>query len=125
MAQLCAPNSAKAVCTNGTSTSLTLLEVFENCDVATRCAETLANDMRELDGFIGVMIHSTMVCPKALIGDAAGLGFELHAVQQASADSVVQTASFNNGTGGFTVPARTTAVFVKPQSVEREGLPPQ
>ncbi|WP_339724240.1 alpha-1,6-glucosidase domain-containing protein [uncultured Paraglaciecola sp.] len=44
-------------------------------------------------------------------------GFELHSVQQSSADSVVQTASFVEGanSGTFTVPALTTAVFVKPQ----------
>ncbi|GAC22206.1 alpha-1,6-glucosidase domain-containing protein [Paraglaciecola arctica] len=43
--------------------------------------------------------------------------FELHNVQQASADSTVQTASFVAGanSGTFIVPALTTAVFVKPQ----------
>jgi len=44
-------------------------------------------------------------------------GFELHSVQQNSADSTVQLASFSQGLndGTFTVPALTTAVFVKPQ----------
>ncbi|RHW77758.1 alpha-1,6-glucosidase domain-containing protein [Colwellia sp. RSH04] len=44
-------------------------------------------------------------------------GFELHSVQQNSADSIVQSASFsqNLNEGTFTVPALTTAVFVKPQ----------
>ena len=41
-------------------------------------------------------------------------GFTLHAVQQASADAVVRTASAS-GTS-FTVPARTTAVFEQLQS---------
>ena len=40
-------------------------------------------------------------------------GFELHSVQQDSVDAVVKTASFADG--AFTVPAYTTAVFVKPQ----------
>jgi pullulanase len=40
--------------------------------------------------------------------------FVLHQSQQQSADQVVQSATFNNGT--FTVPALTTAVFVKPQN---------
>jgi pullulanase-type alpha-1,6-glucosidase len=40
------------------------------------------------------------------------MGFTLHPVQQASFDSIVQTASYDDGTGTFTVPARTTAVFV-------------
>ena len=41
-------------------------------------------------------------------------GFTLHTVQQASADSVVKTASF--AAGSFTVPARTTAVFEQLQA---------
>lgn len=48
-------------------------------------------------------------------------GFELHALQQNSVDSTVQTASFNVGAsdGTFTVPALTTAVFVKPQGASQ------
>ncbi|MDF2153059.1 pullulanase-type alpha-1,6-glucosidase [Vibrio sp. CAU 1672] len=49
-------------------------------------------------------------------------GFELHAVQQASADTIVKTASFSGET--FTVPALTTAVFVQPQAgAQGAGLP--
>ncbi|MDO6762735.1 pullulanase-type alpha-1,6-glucosidase [Agarivorans sp. 1_MG-2023] len=44
-------------------------------------------------------------------------GFELHEVQQASADSVVMGASFTGAS--FTVPARTTAVFVQPRDGAR------
>ncbi|MEB2365752.1 MAG: DUF3372 domain-containing protein, partial [Chloroflexota bacterium] len=48
------------------------------------------------------------------IGDArfAGGSFELHPVQQASADAVAQTATFDDAAGMFTVPALTTSVFV-------------
>ena len=48
-------------------------------------------------------------------------GFELHSVQQNSVDNIVQTASFNVGAndGTFTVPALTTAVFVKPQGTNQ------
>ncbi|MCA9952786.1 MAG: DUF3372 domain-containing protein, partial [Anaerolineales bacterium] len=47
------------------------------------------------------------------IGSLAGnMDIALHPVQQASADVVVQTAVFDDTTGTFTVPARTTAVFV-------------
>ncbi|KMT63777.1 alpha-1,6-glucosidase domain-containing protein [Catenovulum maritimum] len=44
-------------------------------------------------------------------------GFELHTIQQNSADTLVQDASFvsSDEEGTFTVPALTTAVFVKPQ----------
>jgi len=40
---------------------------------------------------------------------------ELHPVLKASTDPVVRSASFDAGTGGFVVPARTTAVFVQNQ----------
>jgi hypothetical protein len=42
----------------------------------------------------------------------AGARLRLHPVQQGSADPVVRTARFDQATGAFTVPARTTAVFV-------------
>jgi pullulanase-type alpha-1,6-glucosidase len=47
-------------------------------------------------------------------GDAslAGLRMRLHPVQAGSADSRVRTARFDSASGSFTVPARTTAVFV-------------
>ncbi len=38
----------------------------------------------------------------------------LHPVQALSKDPVVRTSKFEKGTGTFTVPARTTAVFVEP-----------
>lgn len=38
--------------------------------------------------------------------------WELHPVQQGSSDSVVVTSSHDQATGTFSVPARTTAVFV-------------
>lgn len=45
-------------------------------------------------------------------------GFTLHSVQKNSVDDSVRSASFAEGTGGgsFTVPAYTTAVFVKLQN---------
>lgn len=48
---------------------------------------------------------------------ATAAGFELHATQQNSADSITQMANViaDVDAGIFTVPALTTAVFVKPQ----------
>lgn len=46
------------------------------------------------------------------IPEDAGLEFTLHPVLAASADPVVQTSSYDAATGTFTVPGRTTAVFV-------------
>ncbi|WP_111976883.1 alpha-1,6-glucosidase domain-containing protein [Algibacillus agarilyticus] len=54
-------------------------------------------------------------------------GFTLHPIQQSSADTTVQGASFaeNGSNGSFTVPAYTTAVFVKAQSgAQSMGLLP-
>lgn len=52
-------------------------------------------------------------------------GFVLHSALQNSADALVRTSSFAEGENGgtFTVPAYTTAVFVKPQAgAQGEGL---
>ena len=46
----------------------------------------------------------------------ANLKFELHPVQAASVDEVLHSASFNPSSGAFTVPGRTSAVFVLPRS---------
>ena len=43
----------------------------------------------------------------------AGRNVSLHPAQTASADATAASASFNAATGAFTVPARTTAVFVE------------
>ena len=43
---------------------------------------------------------------------AAGLNFALHPLQAASVDPVVQSSSFDSATSSFTVPGRTTAVFI-------------
>jgi hypothetical protein len=42
----------------------------------------------------------------------AGFDFNLHEVQQASSDPVVRTSSWDAGTATYSVPARTTSVFV-------------
>jgi pullulanase len=82
------------------------------------------DDLDQNNDAIVVMFNGTQSAQDFYIGDATG--FELHANQQASADERVQNASFNNGT--FSVPALTTAVFVKPQNDEQgfglSALPP-
>lgn len=45
------------------------------------------------------------------VGTAAGTGYRLHPVQAAGADPVVKGASYAAGTGTFSVPGRTVAVF--------------
>jgi pullulanase-type alpha-1,6-glucosidase len=48
--------------------------------------------------------------------ELSGVPLELHPVLVNSADSVVQAATFDADSATFSVPARTTAVFVLPQS---------
>jgi hypothetical protein len=47
------------------------------------------------------------------IASLSGTEVVLHPVQASSSDPVVRTSSFDEATGTFTVPARTTAVFVQ------------
>ncbi len=69
---------------------------------------------------IVVVINSTATTQAFPLTGASG--FELHSVQQSSADSIVQNATFSGNT--FTVPALTTAVFVQPQgAAQGAGLP--
>jgi len=53
---------------------------------------------------------------------AVGKVVELHPVLAASSDAVVKTSSFDSATGEFTVPARTTAVFVQLQDVKKPKI---
>ncbi|MDR6985111.1 pullulanase [Rheinheimera pacifica] len=67
-----------------------------------------------LDALV-VVINGTAEEQAHTVRTAAG--FDLHPIQQASADTRVRVASFNQGAdeGTFTVPAQTMAVFVKQQ----------
>ncbi|HEY9043032.1 MAG TPA: alpha-1,6-glucosidase domain-containing protein [Rheinheimera sp.] len=70
-----------------------------------------------------VVINGTSQQQSHTLPTAAG--FDLHPVQQASADNNVTTASFSAGVdeGTFIVPAYTMAVFVKAQgAMQGEGL---
>ncbi len=65
-----------------------------------------------------VFINANKVAQSLTIAGADG--FTLHPVQADStdADPVVQTATFDDATDTFTIPARTTAVFVSPYLIE-------
>lgn len=59
-----------------------------------------------------VLFNANKVGQSFAIGSYAGHAMQLHPVQAAGSDAVVKTASYSNGS--FSVPARTTAVFVEP-----------
>jgi hypothetical protein len=52
--------------------------------------------------------------------DFAGTKARLHRVQRTGADPVVKAASFDAGTGTFSLPARTAAVFVVRKAADQD-----
>ncbi len=68
--------------------------------------------------YIVVLFNANKVQQTFTNAAFAGLNFSLHPLQAdaTDADPVVQSSTFNNGTGAFTIPARTTAVFVSTQA---------
>jgi hypothetical protein len=67
--------------------------------------------------YIMVLFNANKVPQSITLPQAIGKGFTLHPVQldAVDADPVVQKASFDDVTGTFSIPARTTAVFVSPE----------
>lgn len=78
-------------------------------------------DLDPVNDAIVVMVNGTASEQSHTVLTASG--FQLHGTQMGSADGSVQSSSFSEdvdaGTGTFTVPAYTTAVFVKPQGAEQ------
>ncbi|MER5706424.1 pullulanase-type alpha-1,6-glucosidase [Streptomyces sp. NPDC002122] len=62
-------------------------------------------------GDLVVVLNATPQEQKQKVADAAGKGYALHPVQATGSDAVVKSASYEAGSGTFTVPARTVAVF--------------
>ncbi|MFF7755525.1 pullulanase-type alpha-1,6-glucosidase [Streptomyces sp. NPDC007971] len=62
-------------------------------------------------GDLVVVFNATPQQQEQRIGGLAGTAYRLHPVQAAGADAVVKTSSYAAGSGTFTVPARTVAVF--------------
>ncbi|WP_250401185.1 pullulanase-type alpha-1,6-glucosidase [Streptomyces cellostaticus] len=62
-------------------------------------------------GELVVVFNATPQRQEQRIGALAGTPFRLHPVQAKGADPVVRSASYTVGSGTFSVPARTVAVF--------------
>ncbi|MEV7276666.1 pullulanase-type alpha-1,6-glucosidase [Streptomyces sp. NPDC093111] len=62
-------------------------------------------------GGLVVVFNATPQGQRQTLGDLAGTGYRLHPVQADGADTGVKGATYERGTGTFTVPARTVAVF--------------
>jgi pullulanase len=63
---------------------------------------------------IVTLFNATPEAQTFRLDEVSGRKLRLHPVQADSADAVVRSASFDEATGTFTVPAWTTAVFVEP-----------
>jgi len=59
-----------------------------------------------------VLINANKIAQTFAIGAFQGLAFQLHQKLLGSTDTTVLSAAFNPTSGTFSVPARTTAVFV-------------
>ncbi|KAJ1270053.1 hypothetical protein BS78_06G025000 [Paspalum vaginatum] len=76
------------------------------------------HDMAQLDKNFSRVVTVFNVCPYEVsieIPDLASLGIQLHPVQVTSSDALVRQSAYEATTGRFTVPNRTTAVFVEPR----------
>ncbi|WP_371103055.1 alpha-1,6-glucosidase domain-containing protein, partial [Streptomyces sp. PU_AKi4] len=62
-------------------------------------------------GDLVVVFNATPERQEQRVAALAGTGHRLHPVQAAGGDAVVKTSSYAKGSGTFTVPARTVAVF--------------
>ncbi|MFI6355499.1 pullulanase-type alpha-1,6-glucosidase [Streptomyces sp. NPDC050743] len=64
-------------------------------------------------GDLIVVFNATPERQEQKVGDLAGTSYRLHPVQASGADPVVKTSSYAAGSGTFSVPARTVAVFAR------------
>ena len=62
-------------------------------------------------GRLVVVLNATPDRVTQTLPAAAGTAYALHPVQAHGSDPVVKTASYDRGTGAFSVPGRTVAVF--------------
>ncbi|MFZ3555596.1 pullulanase-type alpha-1,6-glucosidase [Streptomyces sp. BH055] len=62
-------------------------------------------------GDLVIVFNATPERQKQTVGDVAGADYRLHPVQAGGADDAVKSASYAQGSGTFTVPGRTVAVF--------------
>ncbi|MFJ3333396.1 pullulanase-type alpha-1,6-glucosidase [Streptomyces sp. NPDC086766] len=64
-------------------------------------------------GDLVVVFNATPTTQEQHVASLAGTGYRLHPVQASGADATVKSAAYAKGSGTFTVPARTVAVFTR------------
>ena len=73
--------------------------------------DTVGADVDPARRGLVVVFNASGAATTQQVPGAEGGSFRLHPVQAGGSDAVVQEASYDPATGGFTVPARTVAVF--------------
>jgi pullulanase-type alpha-1,6-glucosidase len=85
-------------------------------------SDTVGDDLDDEADAMWSLINSNDEAQTFAVGSLIGADVVLHPVQANSVDPIVRTAAFDDATGTFTVPARTTAVFVQ---LEPDTTPPE
>jgi len=85
-------------------------------------SDTVGDDLDDEADAVWSLINANDEAQSFTVGDLTGAEVVLHPVQATSADPIVRTAAFDDATGTFTVPGRTTAVFVQ---LEPDMTPPE
>ena len=78
--------------------------------------DNLGKDLDSNYEYLVVLFNANKIGQNFTIPEFKGMNLLLHPVQSDSHDSVVKTASFNSSNGEFSIPPRTTAVFVSTQA---------
>lgn len=74
--------------------------------------DTVGADLDPLLKGVCVLFNANDQAQTYTAASLQGLQLSLHPIQARSADGVVRSAQFDSATGTFSVPGRTTAVFV-------------
>jgi pullulanase-type alpha-1,6-glucosidase len=83
--------------------------------IVMRISDTVGANLDPEARSIVVLFNASDTPQTITLADTARKHFRLHRVQRTSEDVTVTLSKFKQNTGSFTVPARTTAVFVESQ----------
>jgi pullulanase-type alpha-1,6-glucosidase len=83
--------------------------------IVMRISDTVGADLDPRARSLVIVFNASDTAQSISLAGATGGQFLLHPIQRNSDDVVVTTSRFKQKTGTFTVPARTTAVFVETQ----------
>ncbi|KAK4431017.1 Pullulanase 1, chloroplastic [Sesamum alatum] len=74
--------------------------------------------LSQLDPIYSYIVVIINVCPTGITFTSPtlrGKGLQLHPVQMNSTDHIVKDSTYDSSSGSFTIPSRTTSVFVEPR----------